>query len=164
MTVDKYYPAHEDAALYISSELCAYIVRSCKLKDGLQDTDISLPLNEFAIRVRTGTLNDPGITNLDIAFLLMADTLNMEAFYGFTGNVLSLLPERAMDPLDLSLYEATVPHIASAATANLFEAPYSSPEALQQEFAARFSACGIDIPADFDWWRHIVSLSGCSLL
>ena len=79
----------------------------------------------------------------------------------FDGEVSTLFPERAKSPIEETLSDEPLVYVPAAKEAELFKAAYQSPEELLEEFKAVFAKQeGIAFPDDFDWWRHIVSISG----
>jgi len=78
----------------------------------------------------------------------------------FDGEVSTLFPELAKDPLCLNFDDEPLVFIPCQAEPDLFKAPYSDKEALLDEFKKTLEIKGISLPEDFDWWRYVVTVSG----
>ena len=78
----------------------------------------------------------------------------------FGGEVETLFPELAKEPLEESFDEGTIGYISCDRVPNLFRTAYPDKETLRKEFEDKLAAVGVTMPEDFDWWRYIVKVNG----
>lgn len=78
----------------------------------------------------------------------------------FDGEVETLVPELAKDPLEESFDEGTICYISCDRIPSIFSTAYPDKETLRKEFEEKLAAVGVTMPEDFDWWRYIVKVTG----
>lgn len=165
-----FYPVTEPAALYISNELAAYIIHAWNLKCGYTFPDEvkeAIEDGTFHEQAKNGDLPEE-YQNIHLAFDIL-DEENMYACYvsSFTGSV-ATLDERPVqgDTFDLDFDDDFLVYIPCLWDVSLFEARYDSYDELRSEFIHRFERSDLAeyfqhiIPEDFDWDKHIVTISG----
>lgn len=156
------YPMN-DVGFYVDHEVAAYILLAADQAAGEVPCEIATLLEDgtFAARAKKGNLPcDYSIPSVAYECYDCADPVVTWA-NEFDGEVSTLFPERAKSPLEETLSDEPLVYVPAAKEAELFKAAYQSPEELLEEFKAVFAKQeGIAFPDDFDWWRHIVSISG----
>ncbi len=156
------YPMN-DVGFYVDHEVAAYILLAADQAAGEVPCEIATLLEDgtFAARAKKGNLPcDYSIPSVAYECYDCADPVVTWA-NEFDGEVSTLFPERAKSPIEETLSDEPLVYVPAAKEAELFKAAYQSPEELLEEFKAVFAKQeGIAFPDDFDWWRHIVSISG----
>lgn len=155
------YPMN-DVGFYVDHEVAAYILLAADQAAGEVPCEIATLLEDgtFAARAKKGNLPcDYSIPSVAYECYDCADPVVTWA-NEFDGEVSTLFPERAKSPIEETLSDEPLVYVPAAKEAELFKAAYQSPEELLEEFKAVFAEQGIAFPDDFDWWRHIVSISG----
>ena len=156
------YPMN-DVGFYVDHEVAAYILLAADQAAGEVPCEIATLLEDgtFAARAKKGNLPcDYSIPSVAYECYDCADPVVTWA-NDFDGEVSTLFPERAKSPIEETLSDEPLVYVPAAKEAELFKAAYQSPEELLEEFKAVFAKQeGIAFPDDFDWWRHIVSISG----
>ena len=156
------YPMN-DVGFYVDHEVAAYILLAADQAAGEVPCEIATLLEDgtFAARAKKGNLPcDYSIPSVAYECYDCADPVVTWA-NEFDGEVSTLFPERAKSPIEETLSDEPLVYVPAAKEAELFKAAYQSPEELLEEFKAVFAKQeGIAYPDDFDWWRHIVSISG----
>ena len=72
-----------------------------------------------------------------------------------------MLPDRTQDPIYESFDDDYIGYIpALHQLEDLFSRAYDSPEERLSEFEELFNKNNIEVPEDFDWWKHIVQIYG----
>lgn len=156
------YPMN-DVGFYVDHEVAAYILLAADQAAGEVPCEIATLLEDgtFAARAKKGNLPcDYSIPSVAYECYDCADPVVTWA-NEFDGEVSTLFPERAKSPIEETLSDEPLVYVPAAKEAELFKAAYQSPEELLEEFKAVFAKQEeIAFPDDFDWWRHIVSISG----
>ena len=156
------YPMN-DVGFYVDHEVAAYILLAADQAAGEVPCEIATLLEDgtFAAQAKKGNLPcDYSIPSVAYECYDCADPVVTWA-NEFDGEVSTLFPERAKSPIEETLSDEPLVYVPAAKEAELFKAAYQSPEELLEEFKAVFAKQeGIAFPDDFDWWRHIVSISG----
>ena len=156
------YPMN-DVGFYVDHEVAAYILLAADQAAGEVPCEIATLLEDgtFAARAKKGNLPcDYSIPSVAYECYDCADPVVTWA-NEFDGEVSTLFPERAKSLIEETLSDEPLVYVPAAKEAELFKAAYQSPEELLEEFKAVFAKQeGIAFPDDFDWWRHIVSISG----
>lgn len=78
----------------------------------------------------------------------------------FEGEIETLFPELAREPLEETFSEETIGYISCDRIPSLFSTAYPYKEALRKEFENKLAEGGVTMPEDFDWWRYIVKVNG----
>lgn len=150
------YPIYVGAAFLIDEEVFAYYCLSMDRREGRVPEEIrALSADEFRERARNYSLPcgysdfDP----MDISCVIEATCVS-----DFDGEANSIILDKTNSPINAEYKDSTICYIAADKEPSYFAAAYSSPEALLEEFKFRLS--GINFPADFNWWGHIVEISG----
>ena len=71
-----------------------------------------------------------------------------------------VLPELAETPQEMEFDDDLLLYIGASKESTLFQAAYSSPEELLEEFKKVMTHCEVELPEDFDWWGHIMTFGG----
>lgn len=154
----KNYPL-DTTAFWIDQEVAAYIYLSLDKKDNTVPKEIKACIADdtFAEKSKVGDL-PCGYSNIS----MVNDVLPADIRFcsEFAGEIVSVFPEKAKLPIDLTCDDDYIAFIEVAREPNLFQAAYESPDALLQEFQEIFADNGIVFPEDFDWWAHIVTIKG----
>lgn len=72
----------------------------------------------------------------------------------------TIFPEKTVVSFEENYSDDYIHYIPAARAPELFKAAYTSPEELMEEFKANSSLAQIGLPEDFDWWGHLVEISG----
>lgn len=149
-------------AFWIDSEVAAYINLADDRKSNTIPSKIQklIEKQNFFDLAKKGKLPEEynNLPDLDIIF----DSCFGGAYCSsFEGNVTTLLPDRTQDPIDESFDDDYIVYIpALHQLEDLFSRAYESPEELLDEFKELFNKNHIEVPKDFDWWKHIVKIYG----
>lgn len=149
-----------DTGFYVDGEVAAYILLATDQTTGIVPGEITELLDDgsFVTAAKAGAL-PCDYTSVPDAHECIEDISCYAS--EFDGEVLTLFPERTASPIEEALGgDDYLVYVPAAKEAELFKAAYQSPEELLEEFKAVFARQGIAFPDDFDWWRHIVSISG----
>ena len=99
----------------------------------------------------------------DIAIIYAAFDLGMDAFNhcgNFAGKVETLMPDKARTPIEMNFDNGPLVYLPVAKEPKFFEPAYESAEEMLEEFQEFFASLGVEFPPEFDWWAHIVSITG----
>lgn len=154
------YPLVESTAFLIDHHVAAYLNLVGEKKSGHISENIQGVMDQgvFDDMAQHGTLPDE-YCNLDSAKDAM-ETLGIECVYlsKFEGCVKTLFNDRAATPMDISMSDDILAYLQPVNEPTLFSQAYECSEALKDEFACALRKAAL--PETFDWWRHIVSISG----
>ena len=142
-------------AFWIDPTVAAYINLTADKKEGYIPDEIKVCLDDGSFREKAKQHTLPcGYCNLK----------ELDAYQfcsSFTGDVNTELPDRTAHPLELTCDDDYIVYLsAERQMNNPFQTPYASPEELLSEFQTAFKNDGIELPDDFDWWSHIVTIYG----
>lgn len=140
--------------LLIDQELAAYCWKTIETKTHSVPKKIKIMSREdFISAAKAGTLPDDYGSPMELHEEDVGHFCS-----GFDGNIKTIFPERAIVPIEMDTDDECIAYIKTDKAADLFSAAYESPEALLQSF--KDSLSWADIPEDFDWWAHLVEISG----
>ena len=148
----------QDFGLYIDEEVAAYYhLAYDKKKKTLPVAITNMTTLFFKTQARRGALPQN--------YSVVADIDGLDCFKGnscgsFTGTIETLLPNRTSAPLKLSQKDKWLFYVPADKRPSLFKAAYT-PEKLLQEFQDKL--CFLELPDDFDWWAHLVCITGTYL-
>jgi len=153
------YPLVLDAALILDKETAAYITRSMDMKiNAVPDSIAKLSDEVFAQLAKNEALPEYYSDGY------MCEMLSAACFVSdFTGTITTLFPEKARRAIGENDPESrweSFFYIPASKAADLFSVAYASPDELLTEFKETFSKEGLELPADFDWWRRLVRITG----
>lgn len=153
------YPIITPAAFLVDHEVTAYAILSVDRKNDEVPDEIKTVLADgsFAAKARAGTLP------CDYSDVIMGhEVLEDGTVYcsQFAGEILSLFPDKSRKPFECSYDDDFIVYIPCANAPDLFRAVYGSPDELLIEFIATVKGLDVELPPDFDWWAHIVSIEG----
>ena len=157
------YPMTERAAFYIDKELAAHINHMYLRKLGQEPVDVKLIVadGKFNAMAREGLLPSElydmslvvdALQDADIDTLVYPDT--------FSCNVTSAFPTPTKAPIEESLSDEYIVYLKTYRDIPAESESYSDKDALLAEFRETIESLKIVLPADFDWWAHIVSVNG----
>lgn len=157
------YPMTERAVFFIDKELAAHINHMYLRKLGQEPVDVKLIVadGKFNAMAREGLLPSElydmslvvdALQDADIDTLVYADT--------FSGNVTSAFPTKTKAPIEESLSDEYIVYLKTYRDIPAESESYSDKDALLAEFRETIESLKIVLPADFDWWAHIVSVNG----
>lgn len=78
----------------------------------------------------------------------------------FDGEITTLYPEKAVNPIEECYSDDMIRFIPAARATEMFKMAYASPEELLDEFKENATLSQLGLSEDFDWWGHLVSISG----
>ena len=78
----------------------------------------------------------------------------------FDGEITTLYPEKAVNPIEECYSDDMIRFIPAARATEMFKMAYASPEELLDEFKENATLSQLGLSEDFDWWSHLVSISG----
>ena len=148
------YPVVQEAAFLIDAEVAAYITLALDKKgNSVPDAIAALSQDEFREMARAGTLPE------DYVDVEIAENINEVCFVSsFDGEITTLFSEKTANPISETCEDDYWHYIPSQRGSDLFSAAYSSPDELLNEFKEIFTTKGVELPGDFDWWKHIVKI------
>lgn len=149
-----------DTAFFIDPETASYVILAYDQQFGEVPDEIRQILGDgtFATKAKEGSLPCGYSCPSDAEELL--DNTCVRFASSFTGDVNTLFPERANEPLAETYDDDYIVYILAERKANLFSAAYASPYELLDEFREAFHRNNVKMPDDYDWWRRIVSING----
>lgn len=152
----KTYPLVQDAAFLLDEEVAAYCaLASDRANNSIPEDIAALSPSEFARAARDGSLPKE---YYDLDWL---EGIEGHCYASsFDGEINTIFPEKAMTPIVGNYSDDLIHYILAARAPKLFEAAYISPEELIAEFKANASLVKLGLPEDFDWWRHLVAITG----
>lgn len=150
-------PIIEEIAFLIDKETAAYTHLAQDKADGTIPSEIQNALNDgtFAAKIK-----DDNLWDMYCDITIAQEILECRYCSGFEGEINSIFPEKSVHAISQTLSDEWIVFIPSTKKAELFKAAYSSPEELAEEFRSFFFKVGIEFPADFDFWAHIVKICG----
>ena len=95
-----------------------------------------------------------------VDILQHADVNDMCYANDFDGEVNSAFPSKTAHPIEAKLSNEYLVVLVTACEIPRNPEDYAEKDALLKEFRNTFKKLGVALPADFDWWAHIVSVSG----
>lgn len=140
----------------IDYEVAAYTALSRDQHNGTVPEEITAILDAGTFR----ELAKKGELPADYCDLNCAEDDDTGFCSSFDGSAESLCPGWCKEPISKTFDDDYVVYINAAHEPSPFKAAYPSPSLLLDEFQTRFREKGIDLPPDFDWWAHIVYLTG----
>lgn len=154
-----------DAGFLIDAEVAAYACLSMDktTKSVPEAIQVCLDDGTFAEKARAGALpEDYSDVDMVIDFFnaMPEDAGTFVYASSFCGEAVPVLPELAVNPQELEFDDGLLPYIAASKESTLFQAAYSSPEELLEEFKKTMRHMDVELPEDFDWWGHIVAING----
>lgn len=150
------YPMVEDAAFLLDSEVAAYIaLASDRIGNTVPNSIAVLSPSEFAKAALDGSLPED---YYDLDWLEMIEGCCYAS--NFEGEITTLFPEKAVASFEKKYSNDLIRYIPAAHVPELFKAAYASPEELITEFKTNPSLAQLELPKDFDWWKHLVRITG----
>lgn len=157
------YPMTERAAFYIDKELTAHINHMYLRKLGQEPVDVKLIVADGKFDAMARKVQLPSelydmslvvdaLQDADIDALVYADA--------FSGDVTSAFPSKAKTLIEESLSDEYIVYLKTYRDISAEPESYSDKDALLAEFRKTIESLKITLPADFDWWAHIVSVNG----
>lgn len=151
------YSMVQDAAFLIDEEVAAYIALARDKKQNCVPVTIaSLSQKDFGEMARAMTLPEEDYKDVETAQYLSSVCF----VSGFDGELTTLFPEKAKDPINEKCEDDFIHYIPAQRTADLFSVAYTSPDELLIEFKELFASNRVELPEDFDWWKHIIKIEG----
>lgn len=157
------YPFVERAAFYVDAEVAAHIIMHDLKKNGNMSETLKFIVDsgKFDAMAKGSMLP---IDMYDLAqvvdILQDADIDNMCYANEFDGEVNSAFPSKTEHPIEANLNDEYVVFLVTDRGIPRNQEDYEEKDALLEEFRSTFQELGVTLPADFDWWAHIVSVSG----
>lgn len=155
------YPINCPAAFLIDEEVTAYVLLSEDRANNEIPEEIKACFIDgtFAAKAKTDTL-PCGYSDVSTAQEVLSKVTCY--FSSFMGEIISLFPERSKTPIERSCNSGDdfIAYIPCNKEPNLFKVAYESPDELLNEFKEKLKDRGVELPDDFDWWAHIVSING----
>ena len=154
-----------DAGFLIDAEVAAYACLSMDktTKSVPEAIQVCLDDGTFAEKARAGALpEDYSDVDIVIDFFnaLPEDVGTCVDAPRFCGTAVPVLPELAETPQEMEFDDDLLLYIGASKESTLFQAAYSSPEELLEEFKKVMTHCEVELPEDFDWWGHIMTFGG----
>ena len=142
-------------AFWIGPTIAAYINLAMDRKENCVPDEIKACLDDGSFREKAK------LQTLPCGYCSLEELDDYQFCSGFTGDVNTELPDRTANPLELTCDDDYIVFLsAERQMKNPFQTPYVSPEELLAEFQTAFKNDGIELPDDFDWWSHIVTIYG----
>ena len=153
------YPMVEDAAFLLDAEIAAYVALASDRADNcVPDSVAALSPSEFAKAARDGSLPE------DYYDLDWLEDVEDGCFASaFDGEITTLYPEKAVNPIEECYSDDMIRFIPAARATEMFKMAYASPEELLDEFKENATLSQLGLSEDFDWWGHLVSISGTTV-
>lgn len=150
------YPMVVEAAFLLDEEVAAYAALAYNRANGSVPKSVAaLSPSEFARAARDSGLPED---YYDLDWLEdIEDACFASSFYG---EVTTLFPEKAAEPIEVNYSDGLIRYIPAAHAAELFKAAYVSADELLDEFKKNDDLAQLPLPEDFDWWGHLVKITG----
>lgn len=157
------YPFVERAAFYIDAEVVAHIILGDLQKNGNMSETLKFIVDsgKFDAMAKGSMLPIDMYDSAQVVDILQhADVNDMCYANDFDGEVNSAFPSKTAHPIEANLSNEYLVVLVTDREIPRDTEDYAEKEALLKEFRSTFKKLGVTLPADFDWWAHIVSVSG----
>lgn len=157
------YPFVERAAFYIDAEVAAHIIMRDLQKNGNMSETLKFIVDsgKFDAMAKGSMLPIDMYDSAQVVDILQhADVNNMCYANDFEGEVNSAFPSKTERPIEANLSNEYLVVLVTDRGIPRNQEDYAEKDALLKDFRSTFKKLGVTLPADFDWWAHIVSVSG----
>lgn len=157
------YPFVERAAFYIDAEVVAHIILRDLQKNGNMSETLKFIVDsgKFDAMAKGSMLPIDMYDSAQVVDILQhADVNDMCYANDFDGEVNSAFPSKTAHPIEANLSNEYLVVLVTDREIPRNQEDYAEKDALLKEFRSTFKKLGVALPADFDWWAHIVSVSG----
>lgn len=157
------YPFVERAAFYIDAEVVAHIILRDLQKNGNMSETLKFIVDsgKFDAMAKGSMLPIDMYDSAQVVDILQhADVNDMCYANDFDGEVNSAFPSKTEHPIEASLNNEYLVVLVTDRGIPRDPEDYAEKTSLMEEFRSTFQELGVTLPSDFDWWAHIVSVSG----
>lgn len=159
----KIYPV-VSVGFIIDEETAAYIKLAAAKRDGSIEPEVAQLLKNglFYRAITEGTLPEEFLDILDAVYTM--DKLNENCItccHGdFDGEAVTTFPELAGEYTTQSFEMDQIAFLVPARSGLLSKDCYKDEQELLAEFQGIFKDAGVTVPDTYNWWAHIVNITG----